>query len=115
MAGEKYSLYKHHNPLGEENLVFDFTGCSGTIEEVVMAAVAVERVFRIYPSPTNSEEDRVLVDKAIVGFLKKHFESRDDYFAHPLPAKDEDQYIAFTHLREDEQYDDLTILGIRKK
>ena len=114
-AREKYRLYKYHNPFGDEDLVFDFTGCEGTIEDIVMASVSVERVFRLYPAPSAGSDDRVNVDKAIVDFLKHHFEGFSRYFSHPLPAKDEDAHITFTHLKEDEQYDDLTILGINKK
>ncbi|MDC7225572.1 MAG: SpoIIE family protein phosphatase [Spirochaetales bacterium] len=115
MAKERYALYKYHNPLGEEYLYFDFTETEGSIEEVVMAAVSVERVFRLYPDPTAGPDDRVEIDKAIVAFLKTHFESYNDYFSHPLEGKPEDPFIAFSHLRQDEQYDDLTILGINKK
>jgi len=113
--GGKYSLIKYYNPVENEKLVFDFTNCVGTIEEIVMASVSVERVFRLYRTPETGPDDRVLIDKPIAAFLKDHFEGWHDYFSHPLPARDEDQYITFTHLKEDEQFDDLTILGICKK
>ena len=113
--GRKYSLRKYFNPIGGEELVFDFSGCEGTIEEIVMASVSVERVFRLYRDPSAGPDDRVLIDKVIADFLKKHFEGWSDYFTHALPVKEEDHYITFTHLKEDDQYDDLTILGINKK
>ena len=113
--GEKYRLHKYYNPVPDEELVFDFTGMKGTIEDIVMASVAVERIFRIYPDPAAGTEDRVLIDKTIVAFLEKHFEQFRDYFSNRLPGKEEEQYVTFTHLKEDDQYDDLTILGISKK
>ncbi len=112
---EKYSLYKYHNPFGDEELIFDFTKLNGSIEDIVMAAVSVERVFRLYPDPSAGQEDRVNVDKAIVKFLKATFEGYDRYFANEIPGKESDLFISFSHIKEDEQYDDLTILGINKK
>jgi serine phosphatase RsbU (regulator of sigma subunit) len=113
--GGIYNLHKYFNPVEDEKLIFDFTGCTGSIEEIVMASVSVERVFRFYRTPETGPDDRVIVDKAIVSFLKDHFKGWHDYFSHQLPARDEDQYITFSHLKEDEQFDDLTILGINKK
>ncbi|MBI9108228.1 MAG: SpoIIE family protein phosphatase [Spirochaetales bacterium] len=113
--GGKYHLEKYYNPMNDEELIFDFTDCVGSIEEIVMASVSVERVFRLYRTPSSGPDDRVLIDKPIAAFLKDHFDGWSEYFSHPLPARAEDQYITFTHLQEDEQFDDLTILGISKK
>ena len=113
--GGRYSLEKYRNPVKDEKLIFDFSGCTGSIQEIVLACISVERIFRLYRTPATGIDDRIIVDKAIAGFLKEHFESWDEYFGHPLPSSEEDQYITFTHLKEDVQFDDLTILGINKK
>jgi hypothetical protein len=113
-----YRLLKYHNPVGEEVLEFDFGRCTGTVEEAVLAMVAVEKVFRLVPDPGAGEKDRVFVDKRVDEFLKKHFGQYDRYFGQPAAAGEGETggYLnAYSHLREDEQYDDLTILAIRKK
>ncbi|MFW5727052.1 MAG: SpoIIE family protein phosphatase [Spirochaetia bacterium] len=116
MAGKSYKLFKYHNPIEDEELVFDFSSCEGTIEEVVIAMVAVEKVFRMYPDPSAGAQDVVVVDTKIAEFLKKHFLQYQNYFHHPIEEKtDQPEYVRFSHIKEDEQYDDLTVLGIKKK
>ncbi|MFW6329369.1 MAG: histidine kinase, partial [Alkalispirochaetaceae bacterium] len=84
-------------------------------EDTVLAIVSVEKVFRLIPDPKAGPDDRVQVDKKIDEFLKKHFPAYDRYFHHPLEENEQSEYRVFSHLKEDEQYDDLTILAIRKK
>ena len=110
-----FRLLKFHNPIPEEDLVFDFAECAGTVEEAVLAMVSVEKVFRIYPDPKATLEDRVSVDKNIDAFLKKHFKQFDRYFQAPIQSEEEEPVVTYGGLKEDEQYDDLTILAIRKK
>jgi hypothetical protein len=98
-------------------MVFDFTGCAGTVEEAVLAMVAVEKVFRLYLDPSAGPEDRVYMDKRIDAFLRRHFNLFGKYFSHPLETGEETppDRVAYARLKEDEQYDDLTILAVRKK
>jgi serine phosphatase RsbU (regulator of sigma subunit) len=110
-----FRLLKFHNPIPEEDLIFDFSECAGTVEEAVLAIVSVEKVFRLNPDPSATEDDRVAVDKNIDGFLKKYFKQFDRYFRAPLPSAEEQPVVVYGRLKEDEQYDDLTILAIRKK
>ena len=116
MERKSYRLSKYHNPIENEELVFDFSSCEGTIEEVVIAMVAVEKVFRMYPDPSAGAQDVVVVDTKIAEFLEKHFVQYQNYFHHPVEEKtDQPEYVRFSHIKEDEQYDDLTVLGIKKK
>ncbi len=110
-----FRLLKFHNPIPEEDLIFDFTECAGTVEEAVLAMVSVEKVFRIYPDPDATMDDRVSVDKNIDAFLKSYFKQFDRYFRAPIQSEEEQPVVVFGRLKEDEQYDDLTILAIRKK
>lgn len=115
-----YHLVKYHNPVENESLTFDFTGCEGTIEEAVIALISVEKVFRIYPHPEAGSQDEIRIDRKIDEFLQGHFKEYGSYFHHPLDKKgvSEEQlktYNYYTHIREDDQYDDLTIIGIMKK
>ncbi|MDR0314139.1 MAG: SpoIIE family protein phosphatase [Treponema sp.] len=115
MNKEVYTLHKWHNPEGEADLSFDFTNCEGSIDEVIMAMVSVEKMFRCYKSPKATEDNRVLVDKKVDVFLKEHFLQYRTYCSFTREVPGNDAYIYYTHLLEDEQYDDLTILGIRRK
>jgi hypothetical protein len=112
---ETFRLVKFHNPIPEEDLLFDFTGCEGTVKEAVLAMVSVEKVFRLNPDPSATEEDHVAVDKNIDAFLKDHFKQYDRYFRRKVESEEEHSFVTYSHLKEDDQYDDLTILAIRKK
>ena len=111
----RYVLTKYHNPLPGEELAFDFTRCKGSVEEAVLAMVSVEKVFRLVPDPSATVRDHVFVDRNIDRFLKEHFVQYSRYFARPVDSGEIGDTIEFTHLKEDEQYDDLTILAIRRK
>jgi serine phosphatase RsbU (regulator of sigma subunit) len=112
---QSFRLVKFHNPIPEEDLLFDFSECGGTVEEAVLAMVSVEKVFRLNPDPSATAEDHVDVDKNIDAFLKKHFKQYDRYFRTAVAGDEEHSYVTYSHLKEDDQYDDLTILAIRKK
>ncbi|MDR3123624.1 MAG: SpoIIE family protein phosphatase [Treponema sp.] len=115
MNQQVYTLYKHHNPEGEIELQFDFRSCSGTVEEAIMAMVSVEKMFRLYRDPAAGADSRVLVDKKIDHFLREHFRQYRSYCSQSREAPGVEGYRYYTHVKEDEQYDDLTILGIRRK
>ena len=93
--------------------MFDFSRCEGTVREAVLALVAVEKVFRLIPDP-HAGPERKAVDSKVDAFLKEHFLQYQGYFSHRVeePAG---ALVTFTHVREEEQYDDLTILVIQRK
>jgi hypothetical protein len=115
MNKKLYFLYKYHNPEGEKKLLFDFTACKGTVEEAILAMVAVEKMFRCYRSPQAGEDSRVLVDKKVDRFLRDHFVHYREYCFNTREYPGNDAYMYYTHLKEDDQYDDLAILGIMRK
>lgn len=110
-----FRLTKKHNPLGDEELVFDFSSVEPTVENTVMGLISVEKIFRIYPDPRATTDDRVLVDRKVDQFLKTCFRQYAQYFQHRVEGTEGGEYVTYARLREDEQYDDLTIVGIRKK
>lgn len=112
---KNYLLQKWHNPEENELFQFDFSLCDGTIEEAILALVSVEKIFRLYRDPSASEFDRVQVDRKVDYFLKKHFVQYDIYCGKRKDHAEYPEYINYTNIHEDSQYDDLTILGIRKK
>jgi hypothetical protein len=115
MNQRTYSLYKYHNAEGEQTLRFDFTACEGTVEEAVTALVSVEKIFRIYKDPSAGEDDRVLVDRKVDEFLMAHFLQYRTYCAKGAEPGENNAYLYYTHVMEDPQYDDLTIVGIMRK
>ncbi|WP_455383443.1 SpoIIE family protein phosphatase, partial [Salinispira pacifica] len=110
-----FRLSKKLNPLGDEDLLFDFSAVDPTVENTVMGLISVEKIFRIYPDPRATADDRIEVDRRVDQFLRACFKQYDRYFHSPVDGSAESEYISFSRLREDEQYDDLTIVGIRKK
>jgi methyl-accepting chemotaxis protein len=110
-----YKLEKYHSTIENEELTFDFTTVDGTIEDIIMALVSVEKMFRIYRHPSATIEDKILVDIKVDEFLKQHFLQYNDYFYERIDLPENPGYVAFSHIHEDEQYDDLTILAVNKK
>ncbi len=112
-AKKSYRLEKFHNPLGQEELIFDFTELEGSVEDSIMALAAVEKVFRMYKDPSCTAMDTVRVDRKIDDFLKKHF-NRYDYYCSNQEDTGDVNYLNYTFLKEDEQLDDLTLLAMKK-
>jgi len=110
-----FRLAEHRNPFLEGELVLDLSTCSGSVEEAVMALVSAEQILRLHPAEEATEKDRVTVDRRIDAFLSKHYPQYGRYFAHKLETEESRDTVTFTHLKVDDQYDDLTILAIRKK
>jgi serine phosphatase RsbU (regulator of sigma subunit) len=115
MNRQIYTLHKYHNPEGEKELQFDFSSCTGNVDEIIMALVSVEKMFRCYKNPKSGEDDRVLIDRKIDSFLKDHFLQYRLYCSNIRECPGNNAYMYYTHLKEDELYDDLTILGIKRK
>ncbi|MDR1107794.1 MAG: SpoIIE family protein phosphatase [Spirochaetaceae bacterium] len=110
-----YSLEKYHTGEEEQALGFDFTHCEGTVEEAVLALAAVEKIFRCYRDPQAGENERVMVDKRVDRFLRDHFLRYRDYCFDRRETPENETYLYYAHLKEDEQYDDLAILGVMRK
>ncbi|MFQ3621619.1 MAG: SpoIIE family protein phosphatase, partial [Spirochaetales bacterium] len=118
MARRSFRLEKLYSPIPNEELVFDFSSCDPIAESVVLALVSVEKIFRMYPDPKAGLENRIMVDIKVDDFLKKTFLQYSRYFHHPVPnprPTDFPNYNFYTHMMEDDQYDDLTLLAIQKK
>jgi hypothetical protein len=112
-----YRLEKRHNPAAGELLSFDFSSCGDSLEDKIIALIAVEKVFRLYRDPSATAKDAVLVDQKIDEFLEKHFDQYRLYCSDKKPNADTENpgYLLYQGIREDSQYDDLTLLAIRRK
>jgi hypothetical protein len=114
MNKRTYTLHKYHNPLGEVEYHFDFSACRGIVEDVIMAMVSIEKVFRMYKKPDEGKDVRVLVDGKVNSFLRDYFLEYRIY-CNPVDNPANPTYVQYTGMNEDEQYDDLTILGLHWK
>jgi hypothetical protein len=85
------------------------------VEETIRAMVSVEKMFSLDRAPNAGEDSRVLVDKKIDIFLKEHFRQYRVYCSQTREAPGNEGYMYYTNVKEDEQYDDLTIIGIHRK
>jgi hypothetical protein len=112
---QRFVLVRNHNPIPDEQIVFDFSTCGGTAQEAVLALVAVDRVYRMVPDPRLGLENKITIESKIADFLKEHFLQYDRYFSHPVEGENKSGNLNFTHAMEDDQSDDLTILVIRRK
>jgi HAMP domain-containing protein len=115
-----YRLARFNDPNSSEQLVFDFGSLEPTAESTVLGVMAVEKVFRLTRDPSAGAKDRIRVDANIDRFLRDHFSLYNLYFGHGVSREEtdmpeRDEYVWFSHLREEEQRDDLTMLAIRKK
>jgi len=110
-----YRMDKWHDQDGTMELCFDYSGCNGEVEEVIMALITAEKMFRCYRSPLASADDAVLIEKKADAFLQAHFLQYSDYCFHTSECHENSSYIYYNYLKEDEQSDDLAILGIKRK
>jgi HAMP domain-containing protein len=111
----KYTLVRNHNAIADELLEFDFSSCKGTAKEAVLALVAVEKIYSMVPDSRLGEDSKVIMEAKVADFLKAHFLQYDRYLSHRVDGDKNTELAAFARAMEDEQYDDLTILVLRRK
>ncbi len=118
MSGGRFSLTKEDDPLGPDvRYDFDFGGLKGTPEDLVLGLTAIEKVFRMVPDPSAGDEDMVLVDSKIDAVLERCFLQYGNYCRNKIdhPDKRRTEYKYYRRLKEDDQYDDLTMMVIQRK
>jgi serine phosphatase RsbU (regulator of sigma subunit) len=98
-----------------DTTLFDFTHSMGTLEEAVMALVSAEKVFRLIRRPSFTTADTVKVDRLIDTFLRLYLPDYDAAISRKRETIGEDTEIYYTNMQEDPQYDDITILGVKRK
>lgn len=104
---KRYTLMR----IAEEPIDFDFSNCRGNTEEIILALVSIEKMFRLHKENVLDEEIFVRVSPVIDSFLKKHCEKYGTYFS--LPKKNESSFKEFFLLSEDAQKDDATLLALQ--
>lgn len=108
-----YRLERHHLAQPEE-IVFDFSNCSDSLEEAVLALVSVERVYRTYRDPQTGPKDRIILEAQVDEYLRKHFKQYDLYFGLNEPNDSSSEFVAIKNIKEDNQLDDLTVVLLRR-
>jgi hypothetical protein len=110
--GGRYVLTKLGTPDVPSELTFDFSSSDRSVRDTVLAVVAAERVFRIYRDPSAHEGDRIRVDKTVDTFLQKHLREYRQVFTHR--EREVGEYVEFSHMKEDPQFDDITMMAIQR-
>lgn len=143
LGKKKFVLQKEDNPNQAEVLEFDFSKCTGTIDETIIGLAAVERVFRMVKTPGVRVDDEIEIEKFVDEFLREHFTLYSKYCM-PVPEpvetekkkkskknrnKEDDQNQAdiekqrkledpnmtrYAYVVEDKQADDITLIAIRR-
>ena len=115
-TGGRYTLEPHMDP--GEPVIFDYKGLEPSAENIVYALIAAERVWRCVVDPRAGIDDTVQVERTIDNFLRNHLVQFGRLFCRPVAEAEgatSSLFITYSHLVEDAQEDDLTILAIRKK
>jgi HAMP domain-containing protein len=115
MNRSAYHINKWHDIEGDTELCFDYSGCVGEVEEVIMALITAEKMFRSYRPPGVTSDDEVLIERKADAFLQKHFLQYSNYCSHTRECSENSSYMYYYYLKEEEQSDDLAILGIKRK
>ncbi|MGP1530202.1 MAG: SpoIIE family protein phosphatase, partial [Treponema sp.] len=114
-AHRRFTLRKAKGDATYREFDFDFSTCNGSIEEAIMALISVEKVFRMHTVLDAPLFDCVQVDKKIDSFLSKYLLQYSQYCIqkeeHPLY----NEYYYYRNIKEDMQYDDLTVLAITRR
>ena len=113
----QYTLRKQDDPLGNDmSYDFDFSSFTGSPEELVMGLAAIEKIFRMMPDPRASDEDSIIVDAKIDSILERCFKQYKQFcgIKRPHPDPNRKEYLYYGRMREDEQFDDLTMMIIQR-
>jgi hypothetical protein len=124
-----YHLHHDHESDRDLMMSFDFTKATGDLSERAIAYVAVGRVFCIHDYNAGPD-DEILVDKRVDAFLERFLDQYELVFRNREAVEvktgdknpdgterivEDPNYVRFRGIRDEEQYDDLSIVAIRRK
>lgn len=114
-ANTSFTLTKKDDQDEIKELVFDFSDLEPTADSAILALVSIEKMFRVYRSPNPTPHDKVKVDKKIDDFLRMHFKQYGTFCGSRSPVEGDDNFIYYNGILEDPQYDDLTLIALKKE
>lgn len=114
-ANTGFTLVKQDDHDEVKELNFDFKDMEISAESAIMALVSIEKIFRMYRNPSPKPQDKVKVDKKIDEFLRLHFKQYGTFCTQRSPVEGDDNYIWYHGVLEDPQYDDLTLIAVKKE
>ena len=106
------TLHKFHAPKAQSDLTFDFSDCGDSAEDAVMALASAEKLFRMVS--TKSYYDITKADHKVDTFLEKHFVEYPQFIPHKKVLKSKPNFVYYNCIKEDSQFDDLTLVAIKK-
>ena len=101
-------------------LKFDFKDIPVSAMSVVKSIVAAEHIFRLCPAThadgyASTEKDKsVYLDKDVLAFIADTFSQFPLFFGHEITQKSDSSHKRYSNLLEEDQYDDITIVALRK-
>jgi len=111
---ENYTLEFVGNRPFDSSPVFNFFNGNGTIQEVIRAVFAVERIFRLRPESSATDKDRIRINKTQVAFLQERMSGFEGLFANE--GQDMRENLAeYSHLTEDAQENIYSFWCYRQK
>ena len=106
------TLHKFHAPEAQSDLTLDFSDCGDSAEDAVMALASAEKLFRMVS--TKSYYDITKADHKVDAFLQKHFVEYPHFIPHKKVLKSKPNFVYYNCIKEDSQFDDLTLVAIKK-
>jgi hypothetical protein len=108
-----YTLTKQLDVIQTKDYYFDFSKLDGSVRAMVLAVLAVEKIFRLEPNPKQTET-HIGVDKNIDEVLRCCFADYHLFFRFPIEKEDPFNNF-YSGLIEDPQELNLAIIGYHLK
>ena len=109
-----YTLKKNQEGENALEFTFDFTRAEANAENAIMALVSIEKIFRIYKPFKPNGNEKIKVDKKIDEFLRQYFKNYGEWCSERSEVEDDPTQLYYIGLCEDPQYDDLTLVSVKK-
>lgn len=111
----KVILDRENVPEQYQHLEFDFSKCKSTAAETCNIFLAIEQILRLYPATRKGYSKSVLLSKKTNLDLKKYFVQYDQYFSSGLDFPENEKFLVFNNLYEQEPVGSSFLFALRQK
>ncbi len=111
----KVTIKRENVPRQYEKLEFDFSQSKTTAVETCNILLAVEKILRLYPAIQKGYSKSILINKKTDHDLKKYFTQYKKYFKSGFEYPENDKFLVFNHIYEQEPLGSSFLLGIKQK